>query len=395
MPLLQSPNINAIPLHQLSWSASCLKNFCDACHLDAQCLTVNGKPLASICVPIARHFETRILAIPVSSNKFLLLEAEIEKGSAQSGSGDMSGSGMSGDLSGDFSGSGMSGDMSGSGMSGDLSGSGMSGDLSGMSGEISGMSGDFSGMSGELSGDSAASANGGTLSAHPSSTRASSTSKPAHTTSTPFAFTITPPPSILVEGTAQISQNISLRSVDGYKFKILYCVVAVAQTLNVSTSSIYAYMSKKPTRKEIEISYTVVVNQTEASQMAAAMQSLTGKHHINILLHNLQVQSPIFTNVTGWVSNATVVEPVSTSTNGTASSGSHHNTHVFIILAGVALGVVCLIALVGLAIVACKRTRVARRTFVTNDKRDYIQYDVLLPQAEAAPGYSSDEELLH
>jgi len=368
---------------------------------------VNGKPLASICVPIARHFETRILAIPVSLNKFLLLEAEIEKGSAQSGSGDMSGSGMSGDLlnsglSGDMSGSGMSGDLSGmsgdlsgmsgdlAGVSGDLSGSGMSGDLSGMSGDLSG-----SGMSGELSGDSAASANGPlTLSAH-HSTQASSTSKPAHTTSTPFAFTITLPPSTPVEGTAQISQNISLRSVDGYKFKILYSVVAVAQTLNVSTSSIYAYMSKKPTRKEIEISYTVVVNQTEAPQMAAAMQSLTGKHHINILLHNLQVQSPIFNNVSGWVSNATVVEPVSTSTNGTTSPGSHHNTHMFIILAGVALGVVCLVALVGLAIIACKRTRVARRTFVANDKRDYIQYDVLLPQAEAAPGYSSDEELLH
>ncbi len=46
-------------------------------------------------------------------------------------------------------------------------------------------------------------------------------------------------------GTVQLSQNITLSGVDGYKFKTLYVVMALAKTLNVTVDTMFAQVMSK------------------------------------------------------------------------------------------------------------------------------------------------------
>ena len=106
--------------------------------------------------------------------------------------------------------------------------------------------------------------------------------------------------------TAQLTQNITLFGVDGYKFKTLYVVQALAETLDVPATSIYAQVlskrlsSRSPVRvlvqqfhavgrkSQIDLTYTAVTSLDAASNVSSAMESLTDVNMF-IFIANLQV----------------------------------------------------------------------------------------------------------
>jgi len=312
-PLLAAEDLSAISRAQLTTASDCIKNFCEACDLDEQCLTVNGKSLQPICEHVISNFDHMKEELAV-----LLIEAEIiaelESQFLESGSASGSGEYMSGSGSGEY---------------------------------IVTFFEEYSTSTSSSGDESSTSASGSGEPTLPPRTTMPPVA-PSETTATP---SITTPPPAPVAGSVHIQHIIRLANVESNLFQITDVIFALAQTYDVPTTAIYAKLESIRARSiSVVISYTVVTTPQHSEYVLARMNNMVSEA---VFINYLRGVSPAFSNVELDAASAPSVQP------STEPAQTKKTTSVLPLLAVIA-GAACGIALVTLVAVALFHKKVKR-----------------------------------
>jgi hypothetical protein len=206
---------------------------------------------------------------------------------------------------------------------------------------------------------------------HPSTTTTTTTttttaSASTSTSTSTSSFTMTPPSAPGVN-MVEMMQNITLSHVCPMKFKLMYFINAMAATLNVPASSLYAQVNEEIvsmtiTNATLTISYSMVIEFGHSLDVLATMNNITSS---NFIL-NLQATAGIFNNTE--ILDASLVEVI---------SGPVSRFYLFF-LSGVAVVILLVIVMIMFVLSVTRKTKQTIRLAPTVcDEKKSAKYELL------------------